>query len=350
MNASELLNADMTTVGRWLAEGWRWWVDELSAMFGGVGRRTAARQARVEADGTLSWWRDGAPTRAPGRGARADVVLLPEAGLRRTLTLPQLSRADLNRLLSSDLDRLTPFALEAVWFDAADVGPAAEGTRRSIALAVVPRETAADALARAAAAGVEPARLRLGDPAGPGGAGHDFLPAIRRAEGGSAASRRRRLAWAAAGLLLTANLAALIGRDMAATAELRRAAEAQRPTVTLALALRRRVDGEEARRAALLARRAEREPLRLLEAVTQALPPPQWVQRLEWNGRTVRLVGFGRSDFDMAAALRGSPLLTAPRSLATETPPSSGRGEPFDVTAELERRAPTPPPTGAPGR
>ena len=60
-------------------------------------------------------------------------------------------------------------------------------------------------------------------------------------------------------------------------------------------------------RAALLARRGDQEPLRIVEEVSRALPPGQWVRRLEWNGRTLRLVEqtVGDQDWLMAAGFSG---------------------------------------------
>lgn len=336
MNASELLNADVGVIGQALARGFRWWVEELRGLAGSARARRSRVQVGVDADGALHWRRDGAP--ATATGGEVDLVLAPEIVLERTLDLPPLSESDLRRLMTADIDRLTPFTADQVWFDAL-AQPAEAGTART-ELAVVSRSDMAAWLAALDAVGARPARVTVGDPATPSDWRFDFLPAIRREGTSPAARRRAALVWGAFAILLIANLAALIGRDMAATRAVRDAVDAQRPTVALAQGLRRRVQNEETRRAALLARRERQEPLRILEEVSRALPPPQWVQRFEWNGRIVRLVGFKQANFDLAAALRGSPLLTNPRALSTERVPASANGEPFDITAELERRTP----------
>jgi general secretion pathway protein L len=336
LNASEVLNADVKVIGRWVADGFRWWTEELAGLLNRSGREASRRQVRIEPDGQVQWLRDGAPIAPPRQPTSADVMLPANAVLVRTVPLPPLSRSDLRRLLLVDLDRLTPFDPEAVWLDHR-VGATGEDGRQLVEVAVLPRKAAAAALDAAQAAGAKPTALRVAAPERPGALAFDFLPAVKLAERTRAARRRETLAWSAFALLLAANVAALVGRDVAATRALRDAEEAQRPTVALATALRRRVQDEEARRAAVLERRDRQEPLRIIEAVTRALPPPQWVQRLEWNGRTVRLVGYKRADFDLQAALRGSPLLTAPRTLNTETTPPSPYGEPFDVTADLDR-------------
>ena len=40
--SGSILEADMTTVGRWLRDGWRWWIDELTSMVPPRIRRPAA--------------------------------------------------------------------------------------------------------------------------------------------------------------------------------------------------------------------------------------------------------------------------------------------------------------------
>ena len=61
------------------------------------------------------------------------------------------------------------------------------------------------------------------------------------------------------------------------------------------------------------------DPLHVLDAVTRVLPPSAWVQRLEWNGQTVRVVGFKNSDTDLVAAFRASPVFINPRVAASRS-------------------------------
>ena len=74
--------------------------------------------------------------------------------------------------------------------------------------------------------------------------------------------------------------------------------------------------------------------LSAINAVTEALPDGAWVQRMEWNGQTLRLVGFKRSDIDLSAAIRGTGLFTNPRAAGPETTPGPTAVRPFDITAD----------------
>jgi hypothetical protein len=134
--------------------------------------------------------------------------------------------------------------------------------------------------------------------------------------------------------LLALNLAVLIGRDMNDVARLRAQADAQQPAFESVSALRQRVLTEDARRRVLLSLARDNDPLRLLNALTQALPPGAWVQRLEWNGKVVHLVGYKSGDIDIPAVLRGSgefanPQIVTPSPTAGPTPVRQ-----FEVTAE----------------
>lgn len=334
MKASDVLNADVSTVWTWVQQGFRWWFAELEAMLpSGRPRTTAADRLLAERDGSggLRVWRSGLPVSAPKQG-RVELVLAEGAVLERDIDLPLLRPADQHRLLTLDMDRLTPFDPEHIWFDTTEVdGPAGGRLRR---LGVVPRAEVNELLRRVNAAGLKPTRVSTGDPAQPESLRYDFLAQARQAERGGG---RGGLAWSAVALLLAANLTLLVFRDVADVRQLRATVDSQRPAALRAVSLRRSIETEEARRNTLLQRRADRDPLRIVSALTRALPTGQWVRRLEWNGEAVRVSGFQRDGFDVAAALRGSPALTNPRALEAELPEPNGRGQAFDFTAAAER-------------
>jgi general secretion pathway protein L len=176
---------------------------------------------------------------------------------------------------------------------------------------------------------------RLGLASGDGGQlEFDFTRAVKGGGGLAASSRRRAWLWGACAALAVINVLVAVLEDMNDVRELDRLVEAQRPAVTLAARLRRTVQAEQDRRLALLTRRSVQEPLRILDAVTRSLPQTVWVQRLEWNGRAVRLVGFRSPEADAAAGLQG-PALRNVRSLASDmTTPVAGGKVPFDLMAD----------------
>lgn len=339
MNLRQLLSSDVRTLGQSSRAGLNWWLRELGEMVPPSlwqGARRASVIAELSADGTAyRLWRDGRPLAGAPPGGKVELVLSASHVLTRELHLPDLPSSDLRRMISLDLDRLTPFGPEAVYFDVDSIGRDAASGRQLLMLGVLPREAAHAALRHAEALGLEPEGLSVSDDPRAGTVQFDFLQHIR-AEGAGAAPRRLLYWWAGVGALVAANLAALIVKDINDVASLRRAVEAQRPAANAALHLRRRIETERAQRALLLQRRAVGDPLRPLAAVSRVLPKGAWVQHFVWNGRGVRIVGFKNEGADVVAALRAAPEFANVRSQATEVD-TGVAGQPFDVTADAAR-------------
>ena len=341
MTPQQILNADLGVIARWIRLGFAWWGRELADLVPPALRRSprgARRLARMEADGAIRIWRAGAPEAAPASGRRpggpVDLLLPPGAALVHDLDLPRLSPPDLRRLVALNVDRYTPFAAEQVYVDIQPLDRPAEGPRQRVRLGVIARERCRALLAQASAAGLKVERIGVGGGVDGLDLRFDFMRAIRDEDGGGPVDRRRAYLWAACGALAAANLGLLVARDIDDVGQLQRLVDAQQPAVGLATKLRKDVEAERAARLALLTKRSAHEPLRILDAVTRALHSGQWVQRLEWNGRAVRLVGFKQPGFDLTAALRG-PALAEARSLLSDMPTKTATGqEPFDVMAD----------------
>lgn len=340
MTLQDLLNADIETVGESLRQGLAWWVAELADLVPARWRRARGgdRPVAVFADDgeTLRLWRGGRfSERRAGEQTRpraADLGLPAGTALERELILPALGLSDLRRLVANDLDRLTPFSPDQVYFDLEPIDRQAPPGRRVVRLGVMVRAEAEAALAAARNCGVEPRRLGVLGPERR--LSFDFLAALRAAGRGGRPDRAPAFWWGAVAVLIALNIAALVLRDMDDVAALRRTVDLQRPTVALAMTVRRRVEAEAGARQALLAQRAHNEPLRILDAVTRAFPAPQWIQRLEWNGRLVRLIGYRDPAFDVLGAVRGSTILARPRTLSSPEAAPSGAQQSFDVVAE----------------
>src|SRR6202012_5866854 len=101
-----------------------------------------------------------------------------------------------------------------------------------------------------------------------------------------------------------------------------------------ALALQRRVEGENNRRRALLARAARDEPLRVLNAVTKALPDDAFVQRLEWNGATLHLSGEEVGDVDLTGAIRQTGVFANARNPGKEAVGAKPGLKSFEIIAD----------------
>jgi general secretion pathway protein L len=331
-----LLNTDVTDIGGWLRRGFDWWRSELVGMLPASARGWLELRSSLTAeplpDGHFRLTRNGRIVMQDASMRRRAVTLrLPrDQVLVRETPAPPLPPADLRRMLELDIDRLTPFRAAQVFVA---VGASEQDSRRAV-VAAVPRDTAVQALQRALAMGLVPRAVGVADPS-TSEAALDFLPRMREAHAVPRPRVSPAVVWALVAGLALANLGVAIGRDMLQVRDLRARVEAQQPRAEAARRMRRLVLAEQRRRANIDARRAAREPLRMLDALTSAVPAGAWVDRLAWDGRSVRLAGFRQDQIDVAAALRSGGRFANVRNSATEVMARQAAGQPFDVTADL---------------
>jgi hypothetical protein len=346
MTLEELLNSemDLNSIAALARQGFDWWMDELAAMLPPAWRARLASGPRVwagpEPDGTWRFWKDGRPLAggAPTRETRVGVLLPAGAVLTRETPTPRMPAADVRRMLSLDIDRLSPLAPGLIHFDMEIIdrdvkAGAREAAGQRVLVGIVPRALAAAVWNEARAQGLEPVALAARVEGGEGRR-FDFLPAVRAAAGVTGAGRVASYWWAGVAALLVVNLAVLVGRDSLGVQRLADLVDAQRPAVNAVQALRRRVEGENRRRLDLVTRAQKAEPLAMLSALTQALPANTWVRRLEWNGQTLHIAGDRGASTDLAAAIRGSGAFANPRAAANTPAAGAAETRPYDVTAD----------------
>lgn len=87
--------------------------------------------------------------------------------------------------------------------------------------------------------------------------------------------------------------------------------------------------------ALLDAKAARATPLRVLDELTAAIPPPAWVAELRLRGDTLEIIGTAPRATDLIARLEASPLFLQPRFRAPITLAPDGKGERFDLTATI---------------
>jgi general secretion pathway protein L len=329
---------DFNTLAALARQAFGWWLDELAALAPPSWRHALTSGPRVwaelDAGGVWRFERDGRPlAEGPAQDVRIGLLLPARAVLTREVPAPRMPAADLRRMLVLDMDRLSPLSPSLIHFDIEILDRAAEDGPR-VLLGIAPRDDAEALWRMAVERGLSPVRLAARIDGATDERRFDFLPAVLEAAGQSSGRRAERYAWGAVAALLALNLAVLVGRDMASVQRLSDLVEAQRPAVNAVQALRRRVEAESARRRDFVARAQRAEPLRLLNTLTEALPADTWVERLEWNGQTLHLVGGKGADADLAAAIRGSGAFANPRALTSGPAINVGAGRPYDITAD----------------
>jgi len=340
LTLQELLNSqvDFNAIVALARRGFDWWLDEVSALLPPAWRARLASGPKVWAEqgseGVWRFFKDGRPlAEAPGRDTPIGLVLSSRSVLVRETPAPPMPAADVRRMMALDIDRLSPLAPPLIHYDVEIIDRGADGGRR-VLLGIVPRAVAKDVWTQARARGLEPVVMAARIDEATDERRFDFLPCVLEAAGLVDRGRARRYAWGAVAALLVINLAVLVGRDIVSVQRLKDLVDGQRPVVNAVEALRRRVEGEYARRRAFVTRAQASEPLRMLNSLTQALPEDTWVERLEWNGQTLHLIGTRGSATDIAAAIRGSGAFTNPRALTAQGPSGSATLRPYDITAD----------------
>jgi general secretion pathway protein L len=257
-------------------------------------------------------------------GSRSEAALIIPAGavLRRRVTLPAPAAENLREVLSFEMDRLTPFKAEDVYYDyrvvpergtgslaTGGLGAGSLGAGRALLvdLVVVCRREVDWALDLIRAAGLKPEWLELA-----GWNGEETINLLPRT-GGETDRRRYRIAAVLAGIalaLITARTSLplyqqerhLAELDAAVTSARTQALEADRLRAGLDTAIHRE------RHLADLKRRSPAS-LDILSEVTRLLPDDTWLASLDMRAGSLSLSGFSANASALIALLEASALL-----------------------------------------
>lgn len=306
----------------------------------GQARLTQLRGEAREPVGSLTLDTEERLPEALADHRRRTTLRLPEtAVLRRELSLPAQVRPRLSEVLHHELDRLSPFPADQLFYDARLLPTAKRAARIRVELALCPRAPLEDWLARLARAGATVERIDWS------GAwrGANLLPPHRR-------PRRRppRLGtdgWLAllALALLIAALASPLWQRHAHLARLEQALGAARAQALETDRVRQAL--EQARQGSLVAleqRRLQPRALELLGELSTRLPDDTWVQSLEFDGRQVELTGESASATALIALLEGAPGIASVRFRSPVVQIDRNGKERFNLAFQLEAAEPAP--------
>jgi general secretion pathway protein L len=315
MDVKGLLNTDVSTLFHGGQRLWNWWLGELRAMLPGSVQSGPKARLIAEFQGDTILFREyrrNSTVALPRRGVIEHLLpqsafALPSSSvLVRDVDYPALPLADLRRITALDMDRLTPFCNEDVVFDL-EVRPGQNGQRK-VRIGIVRRHIIDDVLARLWLFGAEPLSVGLVDRQD--GALHfDFLKAAQLRGSRPLLGLWPAYWWFAAILLFVVNVALLVAKDTYSLDGLRSAVDEQHSAVVMANSLRRRVEEETGRRKVVQESLMGASPLAILDAVTKTLPDGAWVQRFEWNGKQVKIVGHAPPDQNIAGLMKASSFL-----------------------------------------
>lgn len=278
-------------------------------------------------------------------------LILPAASaLRRRLALPPAAAERLRDVVGFEIDRQTPFAADAVAFDARVRGRRESDGQLDVELVAVPRGAMDPQLA---ALGPLAATLAGVDVAASDGAplGVNLLPPPQR-------SRHRdswrpwNIALATLSLLLVAALLwQLLANRRAAAAALQQTIEAQaeagRRAAVQQQQLRNLIEGQ-----AFLdnARASRPTTIEIVDELSRRLPDGTYLEKLAIEDEQLMLIGLSNEAAALVGRLQGATLWQKPALAGALQPdPASGRDR-FTITAALGPAAAVPgnPPASAP--
>ena len=262
------------------------------------------------------------------------ICLAGELGLRKVVGLPLAARDDLEQLLRFEMDRLTPFRAEEVYFAQRIVETDMAKRRITIELAVAPRSIVDQALQTARAQGVVASRVELGAVRPDDREPLNLLP---RDTGDVAGQRRLIRALVLLALLLAIIAVAIpLQRQNAKLAALTDEIAATRAEAEQSHALREQLDQLTQTGTFLLAEKMRR-PMatEVFADLTRLMPDQAHLAQLTLQGSEVQLHGWAATASDLIGLLDQSTLFRAPQFRSPVTRNDSDGAERFHLSVEL---------------
>ncbi|MGL6043315.1 MAG: hypothetical protein ACRC1J_05275 [Sandaracinobacteroides sp.] len=334
-----LLDADMATVGRWLRDGWQWWVGELAQMVPSRLRRLfGTRGVSIAVDPS------GAPAELPARGSRAAFAFPADAALVRRLEVAAegLSGRKLREAVEAEGERLLPMPMANVVVASRIVELRALDGVALVDVAALPLAAARTLGETLVRAGIAPGLVTLAGDERDAEAlpPLDFRGAMRARGLLLPQSRTAERWWAAVGVLVMLNLAVVVWRDMASVRRLEAEVAQQQPAVAIAQRLQRRIARLDRLAAEAAGLRGNREPLALMAHLAELLPPAARLQRFVLEGDALRIGGYKPREANLVPLLRASPVFAEVRTAGSASLAAIPAGSPFDIQLRLAAAGP----------
>lgn len=263
------------------------------------------------------------------------LVMPAASALRRRLVLPPAAAERLRDVVGFEIDRQTPFAADAVAFDARVLGRRESDGQLDVELVAVPRGTMDPQLA---ALGPLAATLAGVDVAAADGAplGVNLLPPLQRSRHRDS-WRAWNIALAALALLLVAALLwQLLANRRAAAAALQQTISAQAEAGRRAAAQRQQLLNLIEGQAFLDQARASRPTtIEIVDELSRRLPDGTYLEKLAIEDEQLMLIGLSNEAAALVGRLQGASLWQKPALAGALQPdPASGRDR-FTITAAL---------------
>jgi general secretion pathway protein L len=283
-------------------------------------------QARIDQPGQLAL-RALLNQRANGEPV---ILRLPASTLlERPVTLPLAAERDPERVLGYEMERLTPFTADEVYWGFAIQSRDRTRNRLLLRLTFVPRAQVNDLIDLLAACAARPDQIEALTPAGP----RTIRLQHDRPKGRAAVFTGRNLAYGLAALAALVVLSPALRQSLdLADAQFR--LDAIQPRMHLVDQLRRRIAGAGAGGEAVVTEtRRVGDMLGALAAVTDILPDDSYLTEFTMRERKITLSGMSNSAPKLISALSGDPRVKNPAFTAPVT--RENNHDVFSIRADL---------------
>ena len=235
------------------------------------------------------------------------VVQMPaERALTRSVMLPLAAAANLHQVLGYEMDRLTPFSANQLYYDALILERQPEQRRIRVELSALPRSEVDPHLEALAALGILPDGIEVSG----GRPGMNLLPMDKRPRRGVWSRRLRNLLMMFSLSLALAAALLPLWQYRALVIRLQNQVNVLHKESGQVLTLREQLEKAVESSRFLLQKKQSTPPIvDLLRELTAILPDTTWLERLQIKGDTVQLIGQSTSASALVSVIEESKLL-----------------------------------------
>jgi general secretion pathway protein L len=263
----------------------------------------------------------------------SELRISPDLLLEREITLPLAAEQDLKRVVAYEMDRLTPFRADEVFWSCAVGKRDPARNRLQVRVTVVPYLRVEGILTALLQAGLAPARLAAGGAAEP----HRIIPLTEdRPAHRWLGPRVHASALGGCGVLAVVAIALPFILQSVASARLDARIDAVKPQVMEAEKLRKKItDGATTADAIAAARNQLGTPLQSIALLTDLLPDDTYLTALNVRQRKLTISGRSAGAARLIGAMAAHPLIHNPAFTAPVIRDETNGGEMFSIRAEL---------------
>lgn len=254
--------------------------------------------------------------------------------LDRPVVLPQTVEPDLDRVMGYEIDRLTPFRPDEVFWTWVVTQRSAEGDRLTVRLSFLPKSTVSGLMRIAEQSGLTPEAV---ESQSLDGELRSIPLASAKDAGAKSHIRATQAALWTCGMLALSVLTVPLLQQSIAGYHIETQIESMKPSVAKAEALRRAATNPAAGAELIAASQAEAgNVLEILAAVTSALPDDSFLTSFSLSHRMLSMEGSSATAVRLITLLSANRIVSNPRFAAPVTRSQSG-SDIFSIQAEARQ-------------